>query len=200
MVFAVAAIGFYPGGTYRDRSLHGYSFFGNSLSDLGSGVAWNGQTNETAAICFAASGIALALAGVLCLLQLPRRFQSGTSKRLIRAAVVIGLLACAGLTAAVVTPEDRSPMLHGVLSRLSTASLAMATVAVALAGLVDKPPRRRASSAWFALSIVVVAWLVAMQSSPASLDPAVPIALQKVLAAALVLVMFVQGEAHARSS
>ena len=55
VVLTAVAMFLYPGGTLFDRTSRGYSFFENSFSDLGSTVAWNGQSNPGSSIEFAAA-------------------------------------------------------------------------------------------------------------------------------------------------
>jgi hypothetical protein len=43
---------FYPGGIRDNLSIQGYSFWGNTFSDLGRTIAWNGETNLISMILF----------------------------------------------------------------------------------------------------------------------------------------------------
>src|SRR5439155_2140576 len=87
----------YPGGTGLNPATRGYSFFQNSLSDLGSTVAWSGQANRGSLFLLAASFI-LVLAGVGCFAALIRVYSmSPITSWLTRAAGVFVLLAGAGL-------------------------------------------------------------------------------------------------------
>jgi hypothetical protein len=122
----------YPGGTARNPSARGYSFFQNSLSDLGSTVAWDGQANSRGAAFFVAGAILLALSGSGCLVALIRVYSSSRiASRFARTAGAAGLLTCAGLIGAALTPVDRSPALHGQFTLLAIGAFPVATALLA---------------------------------------------------------------------
>src|SRR3954452_18896426 len=102
----------YPGGTFLRPASPGYSFFHNSLSDLGSTVAWGGQANRGSWFHLAASLI-LVVAGSACFAALIRVYSSSPRARgLARVAGGLLLLAAAGLTGAALSPPDRHAALH----------------------------------------------------------------------------------------
>jgi hypothetical protein len=51
-VLIVIAMFFYPGGIRDNLSIQGYSFWGNTFSDLGRTIAWNGDSNLISMILF----------------------------------------------------------------------------------------------------------------------------------------------------
>jgi hypothetical protein len=71
----------YPGGTIRDPSTSGYSFFQNFLSDLGRTVAWGGQPNYRSAFLFVTSFVILALALAGSFVVFIRLFSSSRNAR-----------------------------------------------------------------------------------------------------------------------
>src|SRR5476649_1313402 len=71
----------YPGGTLRDPSVRGYSMFQNSLSDLGSSVAWDGQTNALGALVFTMAFTLFAISTAACLLALVRVYAASPGVR-----------------------------------------------------------------------------------------------------------------------
>jgi hypothetical protein len=181
------AMYFYPGGTFRNPSANGYSLFQNSLSDLGSTIAWNGQPNYFGALFFASGFGVLALAGVVCFVALVRVYSSCRITRwLARAASAAGILSCAGLIAAAVAPEDRNAALHGQFTWLACGSFLAATLLFALATAFNDHFRRRVPIGWAMLTLVLFAWILV---GPLRLinDPTLSIAivLQKVLGIAM---------------
>jgi hypothetical protein len=177
------AMYFYPGGTFRNPSANGYSLFQNSLSDLGSTIAWNGQPNYFGALFFVSGFGVLALAGVVCFVALVRVYSSCRITRwLARAACAAGILSCAGLIAAAVAPEDRNAALHGQFTWLACGSFLAATLLFAMATAFNDHFRRRVPIGWAMLTLVLCAWIVV---GPLRLinDPTLTIAivLQKVV-------------------
>src|SRR5262245_17410073 len=92
-LLAAAAMLAYPGGTYLNPATRGYSFFQNSLSDLGSTVSWNGERNPAAPLLLAAS-IMFVLGAVTCVVVLvPIYSVSLLARWLVRAACALVLFA-----------------------------------------------------------------------------------------------------------
>ena len=182
----------YPGGTRRDASTHGYSFFQNSLSDLGSSVAWGGQSNAPAAFFFLCAFAILAIAGVACFVVLVRVYSSPSTHKMVRAAGVAGLLSCAALLGAALISADRHPTLHGESARVASFALVAATVIFAVATARDGRFRRRVTVGWLLLTAVFVPWLSVILL-PTGLDFAIAVILQKVLAVTLLVVFSFQS-------
>jgi hypothetical membrane protein len=184
----------YPGGTGLDPTTRGYSFFHNSLSDLGSTVAWNGQRNPGAMFQLAASLI-LVLAGVGCFVGLIRVYASSrVASWLARAAGVVVLLAGAGLVGAALTPQDRYAALHARCSLLAIGSFPLATALLAAATARNGRLRRRVPIAWLALTFVVVAWALVMPTGPTTdRELAIPVTLQKVVVISLSVTLIFQS-------
>src|SRR5512143_1741071 len=113
-VLTTIAMLLYPGGTLLNPSTHGYSFFQNSLSDLGSTVAWGGQPNSRGAQFFLSGSGSLTVAGVGCFVALVRVYSSSRITRwLAHTAGAAGWLSCVGLIGASLAPQDRNFALHG---------------------------------------------------------------------------------------
>jgi hypothetical membrane protein len=185
----------YPGGTSRNPSARGYSFFHNSLSDLGSTVAWDGQANSRGATFFLAGAIILALSGSGCLVALIRVYSSSRiASRLARAGGAAGLLTCAGLIGAALTPVDRSPALHGRFTLLAIGTFPVATALLALASALDRRLPRRIPMGWLVFTLVLVAWASVMTWRPTTdLELTIPVTLQKVVAITLLVVLTFQS-------
>jgi len=185
----------YPGGTLRNPSTRGYSFFQNSLSDLGSTVAWGGQANSHGAVFFVSGSIILALAGVGCLVALVLVYSSSRiTSWLAGTAGAVGVLSCAGLMGAALTPEDRNLALHGKFSSLAIGALPVATALLALATALNGRFPRRVPIGWLVLTLVLVAWASVMTWQPTTdLELTIPVTLQKIVAVALLVVLTLQS-------
>lgn len=185
----------YPGGTLLRPATRGYSFFHNSLSDLGSTVAWSGQANPGSPFHLAASVI-LVVAGCACVVALIWVYSSSPMTRwLARAAGAVVLLAGAGLVGAALAPPDRYASLHGQFTLLAVGSFPVATALLSLATALNARLRRRVPIGWFVLTLVVVAWASVMLSTRPTTDLAlaIPVTLQKVVAITLVATLILQS-------
>jgi len=195
VVLTGIAMTLYPGGTFFHRAGHGYSFFQNSLSDLGSTVAWNGQTNPGSLFHLGAC-IVLVMAGCTGLLALVAVYSSSLRTRgLTRAAGIAVVVAGVALVGAAVTPQDRQPELHGQFSLLAIGSFAMGTALLAATTALDARFRRRVPICWSLLTLIVLAWASVMLSAhPTSdLELAIPVTLQKIVAITLVATLVFQS-------
>lgn len=177
----------YPGGTLLNPSTRGYSVFLNSLSDLGSTVAWNGQANSRSARFYLAASLLLVFAGVACFVALIRMYSSSTiTSRLGRMAAAAVLLAAVGLIGAVLSPQDRHSALHGRFTLMAVCSFPVATAILALVTALDGRFRRGAPIGWLVLTLVVITWVSVMPWRPTTdLELAIPVTLQKVVATTL---------------
>ena len=178
----------YPGGTFFDRAVRRYSFFHNSLSDLGSTVAWNGQANP-GAVFFLAAAIILVVAGCTCLLALIGVYSSSlVTGRLARTGGVAVIVAGAALAGAALTPEDLKPALHHQFSLLAVSSFPAGTAFLAAATALDARFPRRVPVGWLILTLIVAAWAGVMSSvhPTNSSELAIPVTVQKIVAITLV--------------
>jgi hypothetical membrane protein len=201
-VLTIIAMFLYPGGTVLNPNTSGYSFFQNSLSDLGATVAWNGHVNPSSRIHLAAS-VMLVLAGVGCFGSLVRLYSgSPITTWLAGTAGAVAALAGVGLIGAGLAPYDRDAALHRWFSLLAVMAFPVATSLLFVATVVNDSLRRRISVGWFALTGVVVLWASMMlRPQPTTeLELAIPVTLQKLAAAALVATIVFQSReaAHAR--
>lgn len=140
----------YPGGTFRNPSTTGYSFFQNSLSDLGSTTAWGGRRNDTGALFFAGGFALAALAGIGCFAAFVRVYAtSRTTRYWARAAGAAGVLSCVGLVGAALTPQNRFPAFHGRLTLMAALACPVASLLLAFTSFHGgRFPRRVTSVGW----------------------------------------------------
>jgi len=184
----------YPGGTALNPSTRGYSFFQNSLSDLGSTVAWGGQANSRGALVFFSGAGILALAGACCFVAFVRVYSSSRiTWWLTRPAGVAGCLSCVGLIGAALAPEDRNLALHGRFTLLALGAFLIATLLFAWTTAIDGRFSRRVPIGWLALTVVLIAWMSVMPWRPTTeLALTIPVTLQKIVALAMIVVFTFQ--------
>jgi hypothetical protein len=194
-IFTGVAMVVYPGGTLRDHSTRGYSFFQNSLSDLGMTVAWGGQPNYLGALLFVCGFGFFVVACVGCTAALIRSlFSSRATRAVLFVTMAAGAFSGAALAGAMLTPQDRYPALHGRFSLLALAAGFLATLLVAWATSLDWRFRRRVPIGWLVLAAALMAWWSVKQWRPTTdLGLALPVTLQKVVAVVVVGTLIFQS-------
>lgn len=194
-VLITAAMLRYPGGTWRNRSTPGYSFFENSLSDLGATVAWSGKPNTGSPWLFAAGFGLAALAGAGCLVGLVQLYTATPASRwLSRGAGAFGVISCVGAIAVAVTPWDRHQLLHHQLVFLASAALIIAATSLAWAAALNDHFPRKVCIGWLVLAGAFVAWLAAAGHTPRSdQDIILSTSLQKVVIVAMLAIVALQS-------
>jgi hypothetical protein len=143
MVAIVAAMAYYAGGNSLNSAAAGYSFWLNTLSDLGKEVAISGRPNAVSSVLYRTGMAALSVALVAMWQILPATFPK--LRRLGRAVKGLGLASVLSAVAVALTPVDLYPFGHGLAiagaSIPAVAALALATVAML---------RDRACPCWYA--------------------------------------------------
>ena len=195
VMLAAVAMVLYPGGTYLDPAARGYSFLQNSFSDLGSAVSWSGQRNHASPFILAACLSLLLGAGGCFTVLIPIYSSSLGTQRLVRASGAFVLLASLALLAAVATPHDRYPALHGRLTLFAIGSFAVGTAMLAITTRLNARVRRRVAAVWLALTFVVLAWgaLIYVRQPTTELQLAIPVTVQKVVGFSLVATLMFQS-------
>jgi hypothetical membrane protein len=185
----------YPGGSVLRPDTRGYSFFQNSLSDLGSTVAWSGRANPGVS-CHIAASVLLVLAGCACFVPLLRLYRSSpVTTWITRTAGVLAVLAGAGLVGAALAPQDRYLSLHRQCTLFAVWAFPFATALLTLATALNPLLRPRVPIAWLVLTLTVIAWASMMFFARPTTEPglAIPVTLQKIVAMTLVATLVLQG-------
>jgi hypothetical protein len=199
-VLATAAMLLYPGGTYLNPTARGYSFWQNSISDLGATVSWSGQRNYASPFLLAACASLLLGAAGCFMVLLPIYSSSLLMRWLTRVASALVLVAGVSLAAATATPQDRYPVLHGRLSIIAIASFPAGTAILGITSLLNPQIRRRAAAVWFVLAAIILAWASRIFDRPTTpLELAVPVTLQKIVGFSLIAALLIQGYEAERS-
>ena len=166
VIATAIAIALYPGGTYPDRYVRGYSFFGNFLSDLGMLVAWGGGANHTGAIVFISAELLLILGLVLFFTALVRLYSPGTPRRLAVAAAIVGLVCCAAFMGAALLPADRFLAAHITAAIVAFRASMITFVLFTIATIKDRRFNQAAAVAWTVLTIVMIAYVGVIEWGP----------------------------------
>jgi hypothetical protein len=146
----VPAMSAYPGGTWWDKTTHGYSFWDNFLCDLEARIALDGSPNPLASRLSQAAMLTLVGAFVPFWPAVARVVQMPRLGRLICG---LGWAAVAGMVAVVLMPSDRFGALHGIAVLVAGAP-GFTAVALSVAGLLAREPRPRVSG-WLGAAMLV---------------------------------------------
>ena len=109
----VVAMFFYTGGTMDSPFTPGYSFWGNTISDLGRTISYNGGFNITSMILFTLALILFALLSIPLYLVFPKLFTTKPIESIsAKVGSVLGFITSIGLIGIVFTPADIANTLH----------------------------------------------------------------------------------------
>jgi hypothetical protein len=197
IVFLGSAMVLYPGGTWMDRSTHGYDFARNFFCDLLAGIALNGEPNPGSEL--AKIGIlALALGLVPFWLLVPRLFAGRL--RLGAAVRALGLASAAALPLVPLLPSASCGSLHVVTVFVAAipgiVAAALATVAL-LASPLSRCPHGYLAGSMFLVAVIDGALYTEHIAAGGPTPPWTLPALQK-LAALLLLAFLVTASIGVR--
>jgi hypothetical protein len=102
---------FYPGGTFINSDIVGYSFFFNFFSDLGNTISYSGHNNLISSSLFTVTFTIFNLSTLIFLLSSYRIFKE-TEKNLCNSSVIISMLAAGSLLGVIFSPADIKPEDH----------------------------------------------------------------------------------------
>jgi hypothetical protein len=106
----------------------------------------------------------------------------------------MAVLSCAGLAGAAVTPEDSNLLLHQNFSLLASAAFLIADLFFAAVTALDGRFRKRVTIGWLIIAAALVTWIALTRSRPTTdIQIMTAISLQKVVAATLVVNLFLQS-------
>ncbi|MBD3342159.1 MAG: hypothetical protein GF353_23865 [Candidatus Lokiarchaeota archaeon] len=98
---------FFAGGTKDNPNLRGYTFWFNTLSDLGRVTAYSGRANLISMILFSIAYLTIAIAMIPFYLAFPYLFENTTyGKRLTKLGGFLGIVSSVGFIGVVLTPAD----------------------------------------------------------------------------------------------
>jgi hypothetical protein len=107
IMFIVSAMFFYPGGIKDDPSITGYSFWGNTFSDLGRTIAWNGDSNLVSMILFSLAYGLHAITMVPFYFLFSNIFRNNDlEKKVSKIGLFFGILSSIAIIGIIFTPAD----------------------------------------------------------------------------------------------
>jgi hypothetical protein len=107
IVFIAIAMFTYPGGTKDNPLIDGYSFWGNTFSDLGRTKAWNEQTNIPSMILFSLAYGINAITLIFFYIAAINIFKSTSlESRAIKIGSLFGILSSIAIIGIIFTPAD----------------------------------------------------------------------------------------------
>ena len=107
------AMFFYTGGTRDNPSVPGYSFWGNTISDLGRIISYNGGFNIIAMVLFTIAIAALALLSIPLYIVFPKIFSTSKFESIsARIGSLLGYIATIGWIGVLFFPADISNEIH----------------------------------------------------------------------------------------
>jgi hypothetical protein len=109
----VIAMFFYTGGTMDNPSIPGYSFWGNTISDLGRINSYNGSFNIISMILFSFAIALLALLSIPLYIVFPKLFSTNKIESLsVKIGSLLGYITTIGWIGVLFTPADILHDLH----------------------------------------------------------------------------------------
>jgi hypothetical protein len=107
IVLIAIAMLMYPGGIRDNTSIVGYSFWGNTFSDLGRVIAWNGDPNPTSMILFSFAYGIHAITMILFYLVFLNNFKGRKSEsKMSKIGSCFGILSSIAIIGIIFTPAD----------------------------------------------------------------------------------------------
>ena len=129
IILIFVAMLFYAGGTEDNPNIAGYSFWGNSLSDLGRTVAYSGQTNTISMIIFSITLTIWAISIIPFFIVLPNLSEEGTvEKKLSLVGTLFAIIAAISLVGIAFTPDDILDGPHMLFVYIGYTSLVLAGI------------------------------------------------------------------------
>ena len=108
---------FYGGGTFLDSNASEYSFWENSVSDLGRTKTLSGKSNNISYIIFTISGCIMAFSLIFFSIAFPKLFvESEEAKMLSNIASLFGVITGILMLSTILTPLDLYYMQHIILA------------------------------------------------------------------------------------
>jgi hypothetical protein len=113
------AMFFYTGGTMDNPSVPGYSFWGNTISDLGRIISHSGELNIISMILFSIAIASLALLSIPLYIVFPKLFSTKRFESLsAKIGSLLGFVTVVGWIGVLFTPADISHDLHWIFAYL----------------------------------------------------------------------------------
>jgi uncharacterized membrane protein len=124
IVLITIAMFTYGGGTKFDSNSPGYSFWGNTFSDLGRTVSYNGNINIISMVLFSIAYLGIAFGFLPFYYIFPKIFDNGTiQSKCAKLGSIFGLISSIGFLGVVLTPADLLRPPHMILAMIAYACI-----------------------------------------------------------------------------
>ena len=139
IILIFIAMLFYTGGTEDNPKVPGYSFWGNSLSDLGRTIAYSGRINTISMIIFSITLIIWAISIIPFFMALRFSFlQDKLQKKLTSIGLIFGIITGISLIGIAFTPDDILDNFHMIFVYIGYTSLFIAGLLYSIAMYLNK--------------------------------------------------------------
>ncbi len=166
-ILAIVSAFHYPGGTFRDHSTRGYSFFHNFLSDLGMTVAHDGEPNRLGAILFTTALLLLVVGIGGALVGLVRLHAAAPRARPFALfAGVIGIAVCLCFAGVALTPENRILGLHIIMTKAAFRLFPLVPLFLFVASLRFSTFPAGVRAAWLFLTVMLAGYVWVLDFGP----------------------------------
>lgn len=160
---------FYAGGTYKDPTIKGYSFFMNFFSDIGRTVAYSGSSNLIAFIFFS---LAFFLVGIMLIpmfLAFPSFFSNRTiSWEFCIFGSILGLFAAFCFSGITFAPSDIHSGAHSFFVYAGFLSGFVVSLLYSLAIFLQKSYNKRYGFNLLFFTIILALYLILLFGGPSS--------------------------------
>ncbi|MFX1444962.1 MAG: hypothetical protein ACFFHV_16240 [Promethearchaeota archaeon] len=120
IILTIIAMFFYAGGTVRDPTYPGYSFWGNYFSDLGRTVAFSGRSNLISMVIFTIALCIMVPLSIPFFVAIPHFFrEQRDEKRLSILGSIFGIVSALLMLGVAFTPWDLYEEAHNLFARTS---------------------------------------------------------------------------------
>jgi hypothetical protein len=195
----VLAMLFYPGGTMRDASSHGYDFFRNFGSDLGRTIALNGRSNHASQLLSGLGGVLLMLGIVASLAGLAAVYSTSARGRLwAQIALLAGLLATSSVLVACLIPADLDATLHVRLASFGFDIAPLVPFSFAVATFGDRRLPGSVVFGWMLLTMVLACFVAMRVPTSSASGLVIQVTAQKVVFVSIAATLFYQSLQAAR--
>ena len=152
----------YGGGNEFNPAAPGYSFWLNSISDLGRTVAWSGKNNIISQIFLCLSMILWGLSFVPSMHALSSFFSESRREKLLTEIGLIFAFLCVFLLVldVVLFPVDAQPQLHAIFAASSYLSLLVAEILYSITMFLDMNYPKKHALCFLAVAVVILIYFI----------------------------------------
>jgi hypothetical protein len=124
IVLILIAMFTYGGGTKFDSTITGYSFWGNTFSDLGRTISYSGNVNIISMVLFSIAYLGITFGFLPFYYVFPRVFKNGTIQmKCAKLGSIFGYISSIGFFGVVLTPADLLRPPHMILAIIAYACI-----------------------------------------------------------------------------